>query len=48
MRQVVIDIPVLWGPAVDNHKGFGRRAFVAVKAPWDGKAKVQRFLKGED
>jgi type III restriction enzyme len=30
----------LWVPAVNNHGGFGRWAFVEVRDPWDAKAEL--------
>jgi type III restriction enzyme len=27
----------LWVPAIINHGGFGRRAFVEVTDPWDAR-----------
>ena len=39
----------LWVPAVNNHGGFGRWAFVEVTDPWDAqtvRAAVQQVLVG--
>ena len=34
----------LWVPAVNNHGGFGRWAFVEVTDPWDAKTTIQTAL----
>jgi len=35
----------LWIPAVNNHGGFGRWAFVEVSDPWDAKQTIRAVLK---
>ena len=35
----------LWVPAVNNHGGFGRWAFIEVGDPWDGQNLIRGFLK---
>lgn len=35
----------LWIPAVNNHGGFGRWAFIEISDPWDAKNTVQSFLR---
>ncbi len=35
---------LLWVPAVTNHGGFGRWAFVEIGDPWDTKNTIRRFL----
>lgn len=35
----------LWVPAVNNHGGFGRWAFIEVDDPWDAKNLIRGFLK---
>jgi type III restriction enzyme len=35
----------LWVPAVNNHGGFGRWAFLEVSDPWDAKNLIREFLK---
>jgi type III restriction enzyme len=35
----------LWVPAINNHGGFGRWAFVDVADPWDAKNLIRGFLK---
>jgi type III restriction enzyme len=37
----------LWVPAINNHGGFGRWAFIEVTDPWDAKNTIRAFLKGE-
>ena len=34
----------LWVPAVNNHGGFGRWAFVEVADPWDAKNTIRAHL----
>jgi len=35
----------LWVPAVNNHGGFGRWAFLEISDPWDAKNLIRAFLK---
>lgn len=35
----------LWVPAVNNHGGFGRWAFLEITDPWDAKNTIRRTLK---
>ena len=35
----------LWVPAVNNHGGFGRWAFLEVQDPWDAQNLIRGFLK---
>ena len=37
----------LWIPAVNNHSGFGRWAFLEIVDPWDAKNTIRKHLKGE-
>ena len=37
----------LWVPAVNNHGGFGRWAFIEISDPWDAKNTMRAFLRGE-
>jgi type III restriction enzyme len=37
----------LWVPAVNNHGGFGRWAFIEIVDPWDAKNTIRAFLRGE-
>lgn len=34
----------LWVPAVNNHRGFGRWAFVEVADPWDAQRTIRAVL----
>jgi type III restriction enzyme len=34
----------LWVPAINNHGGFGRWAFVEISDPWDAKSTIREFL----
>jgi len=36
----------LWVPAVNNHGGFGRWAFLEIADPWDAKNTIRSLLKG--
>lgn len=36
----------LWIPAINNHGGFGRRAFLEVKDPWDAKNLIRAKIDG--
>ncbi len=35
---------LLWVPAVNNHGGFGRWAFLEIDDPWDAKNAIRSFL----
>jgi len=35
----------LWVPAINNHGGFGRWAFIDVADPWDAQNLIRGFLK---
>jgi len=35
----------LWVPAVNNHGGFGKWAFIEISDPWDAKNLIREFLK---
>jgi type III restriction enzyme len=35
----------LWVPAVNNHGGFGRWAFIEIRDPWNAKNTLRAFLK---
>jgi type III restriction enzyme len=35
----------LWVPAVNNHGGFGRWAFLEIADPWDAKNEISAFVK---
>jgi len=37
----------LWVPAINNHGGFGRWAFIEISDPWDAKNTIQAFMRGE-
>ena len=55
MKPVVIENPILdkaaktdttrtlWVPAVNNHGGFGRWAFLEIDDPWDMKNAARAF-----
>ena len=34
----------LWVPAINNHGGFGRWAFIEIKDPWNAKNIIRQFL----
>lgn len=35
---------LLWVPAVNNHGGFGRWAFMEINDPWDAKSIIRNML----
>ncbi len=35
----------LWIPAVNNHSGFGRWAFLEITDPWDAQSTIRAFLR---
>ena len=37
----------LWVPAINNHGGFGRWAFLEIVDPWDAKDTIRKHLKGK-
>jgi type III restriction enzyme len=37
----------LWVPAINNHGGYGRWAFLEISDPWDAKNTIRAFLRGE-
>jgi type III restriction enzyme len=37
----------LWVPAINNHGGFGRWAFLEISDPWDAQNTIRAFLRGE-
>ena len=43
-RAKVDTARALWIPAVNNHKVFGRWAFVEIGDPWDAENNIRRFL----
>lgn len=38
----------LWIPAINNHGGFGRWAFLEIVDPWDAQNTIRAFLKGKN
>lgn len=38
----------LWIPAINNHGGFGRWAFLEIVDPWDAKKTIRAFLQGKN
>jgi len=36
----------LWIPAINNHGGYGRWAFIEITDPWDAKNTIRAMLKG--
>jgi hypothetical protein len=37
----------LWVPAINNHGGFGRWAFIEISDPWDAMNTIRAFLRGQ-
>jgi len=35
----------LWVPAINNHGGFGRWAFIEITDPWDAKNTIWAMLR---
>ncbi len=35
----------MWVPAVNNHGGYGRWAFLQITDPWSAKAEIRKFLQ---
>jgi type III restriction enzyme len=38
----------LWTPAVNNHGGFGRWAFIEIDDPWDAQKAIRNFLSSRE
>jgi type III restriction enzyme len=38
----------LWVPAINNHGGFGRWAFIEITDPWDAKNTIRAMLRSEN
>ena len=38
----------LWVPAINNHGGFGRWAFLEIKDPWNAKHLIREFLNARE
>lgn len=38
----------LWIPAINNHSGFGRWAFLEIVDPWDAKNTIRAFVQGKN
>ena len=36
---------MLWVPAINNHGGFGRWAFIEIADPWDAKNTIRASLQ---
>jgi type III restriction enzyme len=36
----------LWIPAINNHGGFGRWAFIEIADPWDAKNTIKAAVRG--
>lgn len=39
---------MLWVPAVNNHGGFGRWAFIEIADPWDAQNLIRGFMKNQN
>ncbi|MGI5818079.1 MAG: BPTD_3080 family restriction endonuclease [Armatimonadota bacterium] len=37
----------LWVPAINNHGGFGRWAFIEIRDPWNAEHELRSFLRGD-
>ncbi len=38
----------LWVPAINNHGGFGRWAFIEIRDPWNAENEIRQFLSTTD
>jgi type III restriction enzyme len=38
----------LWVPAINNHGGFGKWAFLEITDPWDAKNTIRAYIQNED
>lgn len=38
----------LWVPAINNHGGFGRWAFLEISDPWDAQNIIRAFMQHRD
>jgi type III restriction enzyme len=38
---------MLWVPAINNHSGFGRWAFLEISDPWDAKNTIRSLVSGK-
>jgi type III restriction enzyme len=38
----------LWVPAINNHGGFGKWAFIEISDPWNAKNTIRAFLQGKE
>jgi type III restriction enzyme len=38
----------LWVPAINNHGGFGRWAFIEISDPWDAKNTIRAYLSHQE
>jgi type III restriction enzyme len=36
----------MWIPAVNNHGGFGRWAYLEIKDPWNAESLIRAFALG--
>ncbi|MBW2341842.1 MAG: DEAD/DEAH box helicase family protein [Deltaproteobacteria bacterium] len=44
-KEKVAIAKLLWVPAVNNHSGFGRWAFLEIYDPWDAKNSIRGWLR---
>ena len=45
MADKVATARTLWVPAINNHGGFGRWAFLEIDDPWDAGNNIRSFLR---
>ena len=41
----VMTARTLWVPAVNNHGGFGRWAFIEIADPWDAESSIRGAIR---
>ncbi len=46
-EEKVATARLLWVPAVNNHGGFGRWAFLEITDPWDAKSAIRDWLSSQ-
>lgn len=38
----------IWAPAINNHGGFGRWAFIEIRDPWDAENDIRRVISRDN
>jgi len=45
-EAVVATARDMWVPAINNHGGFGRWAFLEIRDPWNAQNEIRAALQG--